>query len=69
MAGTGVVLDGAVEAGEDGSYPVTNPVRPAEVVLEAPAASTRSSTGRWPPRGGARRRPGRRCPSTSGWPS
>lgn len=38
MAGTGLVLDGGVEAGAAGTYPVTNPVRPSEVVLEAPAA-------------------------------
>lgn len=38
MAGTGLVLDGEVVAGGAGSYPVTNPVRPTEVVLEAPAA-------------------------------
>lgn len=37
----GLVIDGGVEAGEDGTYPVTNPVRPAEVVFEAPAASRR----------------------------
>ncbi len=36
---TGLVLDGKVEEGGAGSYPVTNPVRPAEIVLEAPAAS------------------------------
>jgi len=37
--GIGLVIDGAVVPGEAGTYPVTNPVRPAEVVLEAPAAS------------------------------
>lgn len=37
--GLGLVIDGEVVAGESGRYPVTNPVRPAEVVLEAPAAS------------------------------
>jgi len=36
----GLVIDGAVVPGEAGTYPVTNPVRPAEVVLEAPSAST-----------------------------
>jgi acyl-CoA reductase-like NAD-dependent aldehyde dehydrogenase len=36
----GLVIDGAVVAGEEGTYPVTNPVRPAEVVLDGPAAST-----------------------------
>jgi len=35
----GLVIDGAVVPGEEGAYPVTNPVRPAEVVLEAPSAS------------------------------
>lgn len=37
----GLVIDGEVVAGEAASYPVTNPVRPAEVVLQAPAASER----------------------------
>lgn len=40
MVEPGLVVDGAVVAGEGGSYPVTNPVRPSEVVLDAPAAST-----------------------------
>ncbi|HUY22769.1 MAG TPA: aldehyde dehydrogenase family protein [Acidimicrobiales bacterium] len=35
----GLVIDGGVVPGEAGTYPVTNPVRPAEVVLDAPAAS------------------------------
>jgi len=35
----GLVIDGEVVAGANGTYPVTNPVRPAEVVLEAPSAS------------------------------
>jgi len=35
----GLVIDGAVVAGEHGTYPVRNPVRPDEVVLDAPAAS------------------------------
>ena len=35
----GLVIDGAVVAGEMGTYPVLNPVRPAEVVLDAPSAS------------------------------
>jgi acyl-CoA reductase-like NAD-dependent aldehyde dehydrogenase len=35
----GLVIDGAVEAGAAGSYPVTNPARPAEVVLDAPSTS------------------------------
>ena len=35
----GLVIDGDVEAGAAGSYPVTNPARPAEVVLDAPSTS------------------------------
>ncbi len=35
----GLVIDGEVVPGEAGSYPVTNPVRPSEVVLEGPSAS------------------------------
>jgi acyl-CoA reductase-like NAD-dependent aldehyde dehydrogenase len=35
----GLVIDGTVHAGAAGSCPVTNPARPAEVVLNAPAAS------------------------------
>ena len=35
----GLVIDGDVVAGGAGSYPVTNPARPAEVVLEAPSTS------------------------------
>lgn len=35
----GLVIDGEVVAGEADAYPVNNPVRPAEIVLEAPAAS------------------------------
>ena len=35
----GLVIDGDVEAGGAGTYPVTNPARPAEVVLEAPSTS------------------------------
>jgi acyl-CoA reductase-like NAD-dependent aldehyde dehydrogenase len=34
----GLLIDGDVERG-DGTYPVTNPARPAEVVLDAPATS------------------------------
>lgn len=37
--GLGLVIGGEVVGGGAGTYPVTNPVRPAEVVLEAPAAS------------------------------
>lgn len=35
----GLVIGGDVEAGGGGSYPVTNPARPTEVVLEAPSTS------------------------------
>jgi acyl-CoA reductase-like NAD-dependent aldehyde dehydrogenase len=35
----GLVIDGGVVAGDEGTYPVRNPVRPSEVVLEAPSAS------------------------------
>jgi acyl-CoA reductase-like NAD-dependent aldehyde dehydrogenase len=35
----GLVIDGGVEAGAGGTYPVTNPARPAEVVFEAPVTS------------------------------
>ena len=35
----GLVIDGGVVPGDGGTYPVTNPARPAEVVLDAPAAS------------------------------
>ncbi|HSZ38082.1 MAG TPA: aldehyde dehydrogenase family protein, partial [Acidimicrobiales bacterium] len=35
----GLVIGGGVEAGAAGSYPVTNPARPAEVVLEGPSTS------------------------------
>ncbi|HUD16454.1 MAG TPA: aldehyde dehydrogenase family protein [Acidimicrobiales bacterium] len=38
-AGMGLVIDGAVVPGGAGTYPVTNPARPAEVVFDAPAAS------------------------------
>jgi acyl-CoA reductase-like NAD-dependent aldehyde dehydrogenase len=38
-AGMGLVIDGAVVPGASGTYPVTNPARPAEVVFDAPAAS------------------------------
>jgi acyl-CoA reductase-like NAD-dependent aldehyde dehydrogenase len=36
----GLVIDGGVVPGEAGTYPVTNPVRPAEVVFDAPSASS-----------------------------
>lgn len=35
----GLVIDGAVVAGEEGTYPVLNPARPTEQVLDAPSAS------------------------------
>jgi acyl-CoA reductase-like NAD-dependent aldehyde dehydrogenase len=35
----GLLIDGDVVAGDAGSYPVTNPARPDEVVLDAPATS------------------------------
>jgi acyl-CoA reductase-like NAD-dependent aldehyde dehydrogenase len=35
----GLVIDGGVVPGEAGTYPVTNPVRPTEVVFAAPSAS------------------------------
>ena len=35
----GLVIDGGTEAGGAGTYPVTNPARPSEVVLDAPATS------------------------------
>jgi acyl-CoA reductase-like NAD-dependent aldehyde dehydrogenase len=35
----GLVIDGAEVVGEDGTYPVLNPVRPDEIVFEAPRAS------------------------------
>ena len=34
-----LVIDGEEVAGAEGTYPVTNPARPAEVVLHAPSAS------------------------------
>ncbi|MFZ0667821.1 MAG: aldehyde dehydrogenase family protein [Acidimicrobiales bacterium] len=37
----GLVIDGAEVPGEEGTYEVTNPVRPDEVVLNAPKASMR----------------------------
>jgi acyl-CoA reductase-like NAD-dependent aldehyde dehydrogenase len=35
----GLVIDGGVEAGAGGTYPVTNPARPSEVVFQAPVTS------------------------------
>ncbi len=37
--GVGLLIDGDVVAGGDGTYPVTNPARPAEVVFDAPSTS------------------------------
>jgi acyl-CoA reductase-like NAD-dependent aldehyde dehydrogenase len=36
----GLIIDGAVVPGDKGTYPVTNPARPAEVVFDAPAVSS-----------------------------
>lgn len=37
--GVGLLIDGDVVAGAAGTYPVTNPARPSEVVLEAPSTT------------------------------
>ena len=73
----GLVIDGAVVPGESGTYAVTNPVRPAEVVFDAPSASpaqldravaaARAAFPRgrpWPSRSGPRSSP--RRPSAAG---
>jgi acyl-CoA reductase-like NAD-dependent aldehyde dehydrogenase len=39
ITGVGLLIDGTVVPGGAGSYPVTNPARPAEVVFEAPSTS------------------------------
>ncbi len=39
ITGVGLLIDGDVVAGGAGTYPVTNPARPAEVVLDAPSTS------------------------------
>ena len=39
ITGVGLLIDGDVVAGGSGTYPVTNPARPAEVVLEAPSTT------------------------------
>ena len=39
ITGVGLLIDGDVVAGAAGTYPVTNPARPAEVVLDAPTAT------------------------------
>jgi acyl-CoA reductase-like NAD-dependent aldehyde dehydrogenase len=36
----GLLIDGDVVAGDEGTYPVTNPARPAEVVLHAPSTTS-----------------------------
>ena len=51
--GVGLLIDGDVVPGGAGTYPVTNPARPAEVVFEAPAhlaGAARPGGGRRPPR-------------------
>jgi acyl-CoA reductase-like NAD-dependent aldehyde dehydrogenase len=45
MTGVGLLIGGAVVAGDGGTYPVTNPARPAEVVLRAPATSPEQLDG------------------------
>jgi acyl-CoA reductase-like NAD-dependent aldehyde dehydrogenase len=37
MTDLGLLIDGEIVAGDAGCYPVTNPARPAEVVLQAPS--------------------------------
>jgi acyl-CoA reductase-like NAD-dependent aldehyde dehydrogenase len=39
ITGVGLVIGGEVVAGAGGTYPVTNPARPAEVVLDAPSTA------------------------------
>src|SRR5580698_5883833 len=39
VTGVGLLIDGDVVGGAAGTYPVTNPARPAEVVLEAPSTT------------------------------
>jgi len=39
MTGVGLLIDGEMVAGAAGTYAVTNPARPAEVVLDAPSAT------------------------------
>jgi acyl-CoA reductase-like NAD-dependent aldehyde dehydrogenase len=39
LTGMGLLIDGEVQAGGGASYPVTNPARPAEVVLLAPSTT------------------------------
>ena len=39
MTDVGLLIDGEIVAGAAGTYPVTNPARPAEVVLHAPSTT------------------------------
>ncbi len=43
--GLGLLIDGGIVPGAAGTYPVTNPARPAEVVLRAPATSPEQLDG------------------------
>ena len=52
VTGVGLLIDGDVVGGAAGTYPVTNPARPAEVVLDAPSTTPASWTWRWPPPAG-----------------
>jgi acyl-CoA reductase-like NAD-dependent aldehyde dehydrogenase len=61
VTGLGLLIDGDVVGGAAGTYPVTNPARPAEIVLEAPSttpaqldlavAAARRSQRAWAARG------------------
>ena len=61
VTGVGVLIDGDIVGGAAGTYPVTNPARPAEVVLDAPSttpaqldlavAAARRSQRAWAARG------------------
>ncbi|HEX4127073.1 MAG TPA: aldehyde dehydrogenase family protein [Acidimicrobiales bacterium] len=39
LTGVGLVIDGNMVPGDEGTYPVTNPARPSEIVLHAPSIS------------------------------
>ena len=39
VTGVGLLIDGNVVSGGAGTYPVTNPARPSEVVLNAPSTT------------------------------
>src|SRR5580698_6845864 len=39
VTGVGLLIDGDIVGGAAGTYPVTNPARPSEVVLEAPGTT------------------------------